>query len=98
MIPILESIVVLLGKFVPAVAGNTQLIDSIIETLAKILPEAISTAKDLVPEIKNIIDALRGTDGITPEQWAALDALQAQADADFDQAAADEGFPSEPTT
>ena len=92
MIPILEAIVALLGNLLPAVGGNTALIDSIIETLAKVLPEAISTAKDLVPAIQNIIAALKGTDGITPEQWAALDALQTQADTDFDKAAADEGF------
>ena len=96
MIAILEAIVALLGQIVPAVGGNATLIDSIIETLAKILPEVVSTAKDLAPPVQNIIAALKGTDGITQAQWDALDALQTQADADFEKAAADEGFGSTP--
>lgn len=92
MIPILEAIVALVAQVIPQIGSNSALINTIIETLGKILPEAISTAKDLVPAIQNIIAALKGTDGITADQWAALDALQTQADADFDAAAKDEGF------
>lgn len=87
---IVSVLITLLGKIVPAIGANADLINTIITALEQIVPVLIQEYKDLVPEVQNIIAALKGTDGITDAQWAALDALEAQIDAEFDQAAKDE--------
>lgn len=88
---VISVLITLLGKLVPAIGTNADLINTIIQALEQIIPVLVQEYKDLVPEVQNIIAALKGTDGITLEQWNALDALENQIDAEFDQAAKDEG-------
>lgn len=77
-----------------ASAKTVELVANIITILEKILPDVIAAGKELATTVQNTIAALKGTDGITPEQWAALDAFEKQIDAEFEQAATDEGFPT----
>jgi phage-related protein len=95
---ILTILVSLIAQLIPAVEKNKDLIDKIIQVLAQILPEILQTVKDLYEPVKNIVMALKGTDGITPEQWNLLDSYEKQIDDAFDQAAADEGFPAPPSS
>ncbi len=88
---IVTAVISLLGKLIPVIGQNSSLIESIVNTLISLYPLIVQEFNDLVPEVNNIIAALKNTDGITDAQWAELDALQAQADSEFDQAAKDEG-------
>lgn len=88
---VVTVVITLLAKLVPAIGANSQLIDDIITALEQIIPVLVKEYQDLVPIVKNIISALQGTDGITADQWTALNALEQQIDAEFDQAASDEG-------
>lgn len=85
-----EAIVALLtviAQIAPTLgAGST--ITNIINTLVSLLPILVKEVQDVAPHVQNIINALRGNDNITPEQLAALDALEAKADAEFEAAAA----------
>lgn len=67
-------------------AGST--ITTIISTLVNLIPTLVKEVQDVAPLVQNIIDALRNNSAITPEQLAALDALEAKADAEFEAAAA----------
>jgi hypothetical protein len=89
---VITILITLLGKIVPAIGANADLINTIITALEQIVPVLIQEYKDLVPEVQNIVAALKGTDGITTDQWNALDALEGQIDAEFGQAAKDEGL------
>lgn len=89
---VIEVLITLLGKLIPAIGNNAQLIDTIIQALEQIVPVLVKEYQDLVPIVSNIIAALKGTDGITVDQWNALTALEAQIDSEFDQAAKDEGL------
>lgn len=94
---LLQILVALISQVVqnllPKVANAdvTNTVTAIITALEKILPDIIAAGGDLVTAVQNIIAALKGTDGVSPEQWAALDAFEARIDAEFDQAAKDEG-------
>lgn len=88
---LIRAIIALLGNIIPAIGNNADMIQYAVNTLISLFPLVVQEYKDLVPEVQNIITALKGTDGITDAQWAELDALQAQADSEFDQAAKDEG-------
>lgn len=63
-------------------------INKVVTMLIQIVPIAVQEAKDLLPMIQNIIAALSAKDGVTPDQLAALKALDAQVDAAFDAAVA----------
>src|SRR5690349_24856469 len=91
------TIISLLAKVVPQIGANSALITEIITDLSAIIPALVKEVEDVVPMIRNIITALKSKDGVTPEQLAALDAMEDQLDADFDKAAADEGFGPPPT-
>lgn len=93
---VLSVLITLLGKLVPAIGANADLINTIITALEQIIPVLVQEYKDLVPLVQNVIAALKGTDGITQDQWNALDALEVQIDAEFNQAAADEGLGNDP--
>ena len=68
--------------------GASATITNLIATLTGLLPTIIKEVQDVAPLIQNIIDALRNNSAVTPEQLAALDALEAKADAEFEAAAA----------
>ena len=48
---------------------------------------AIKEAEDLVAPIENIIASIKGSGAVTADQLTALEALNAQIDAEFDAAA-----------
>lgn len=94
----LELLVAIIAQVVQAVLPKlaspqtVDLVNTIITTLEKILPDVIKAGQELATTVQNTISALKGTDGITPDQWNALDAFEKQIDAEFDAAAKDEGF------
>lgn len=94
LIAIITMIQTVINALFPSAAASQtgKTIDNIITTLEALLPDIVNTVTDLVEPVKNIIAALKGTDGITPEQWAALDTYEQQIDAAFDAAAKDEGL------
>lgn len=68
-------------------SSAVSLIASIIKALETWVPIIVGEFKALVPIVKNIITVLKAKDApITDEQWAILDALDAQCDADFEAA------------
>lgn len=92
LIAIVEQLAIQLLPKLGVNADTTALVDTIITTLEKILPDLISAGSQIVDRVSNIIAALKSTNGITQDQWNALDAQEKQIDADFDQAASDEGL------
>lgn len=94
----IQIVVALIAQIVesvlPSLASDktTQLVTTIINTLEKLLPDIISAGAELSTSVKNIIAALQGNDEISQEQWDQLDVFEKQIDAEFDQAAKDEGF------
>ncbi len=88
---LITLIVNLLGQIAPALGASEGVIGGIIAALDQIIPVAVKEVGDIVPMIKNIIEALRNQDEVTEEQMKQLDALEAKIDAEFDQAASDEG-------
>ena len=90
----LAVLVQVVGQLLPQLAGDkvTSLVTNIIDILSNLLPDIIKAGQELATTTKNIIAALKGVDGVSADQWAALDAFEKQIDAEFDQAAKDEGF------
>lgn len=84
VIKLIESVLPLLG----AIKTGNAFIDLAIQILSQALPAIIKEAQDLAPIVRNIITALKADAAITADQWAALDALEARIDAEFDAAAA----------
>lgn len=71
----------------PLVSTSSQ-IGNVIAMLETWVPVVAQEASDLSTPIKNIISALSSNSAVTAEQLAALQALDAQADAAFDAALA----------
>lgn len=67
---------------------NSSKISEIITQLINIIPVAVQEAQDVVPLIRNIIAALSNSSSVTPDQVAALKALDAQIDQSYDTALA----------
>ena len=76
-----------LEDFAPLVSGSST-IGNIISLLETYLPIVAQTTTNLITPIKNIIAALSSNSAVTADQLAALQALDAQADAAFDAALA----------
>ena len=87
MSAVLTVLVTLIANVASAL-GTPAAIMSVINTLEQWLPTIIKEVQDVAPLIQNIIDALRNNSAITPDQLAALDALEAKADAEFEAAVA----------
>jgi phage-related protein len=81
---ILTALLAIIEDIAPTAAAGT--IGKIIAALVNLLPLIIKEIQALVPIVQNIITALRGNGQITPEQLDALDAMEAQIDADYDAA------------
>jgi hypothetical protein len=84
---IVQSILALLAQIAPLIKDSAA-IASIISTVEQILPIVVQEAQDLVQPVKNIIAALSANPAATADQLAALQALDAKVDADFDAAVA----------
>lgn len=87
----IAAILALIEQLLPAVlsAGNAALVDTIINALVTMMPFIIAEAQTLVTPVRNIIAALSDDPTTTAAQLAALQELDAQADAAFEAAAAD---------
>ena len=85
---IANVVVALLTQLMPLIGSlSSGAVGNIITLLEQIIPVVVKEASDLVPIIQNIIEQIRGGGTVTADQLAALDALDAQIDAEFDAAA-----------
>lgn len=66
-------------------------IDNIITILEGWVPTIVSEFSDLLPLVENIIATLKGSNVLTADQVATIDALNTSADAEFDAAVASKG-------
>jgi len=76
-----------LAQIAPSL-GVSSSITAIINTLVELIPILVKEFQDLVPLVKNIVDALRDNKTITDQQLQDLDALEEKIDAEFEAAAA----------
>lgn len=92
----MSAAITLLLEVIAQIAGTAgaSTIASIITALSNILPFLIEEAEQVVPLVKNIIDALKGNGNITPEQQDQLTELETTYDADFEAAVAAYGDPA----
>lgn len=88
MITTIQTIGIVL-QLVLSIAGKSSSseIDNIVTILEEWLPTLLKEAEDLVPVVQQIITTLQGNSTLTDDQKSAIDALNAQVDADFDAAA-----------
>lgn len=83
---IVTAVIALLTEILPLI-NTSGTAAKVIAALTQLIPVIVKEVQDLVPMVKNIIAALKDNAVITEEQWAQLDALDAQVDADFESAA-----------
>lgn len=65
---------------------NVQGIQAIINMLVEAIPLIIKEYKEVLPIVKNIISVLSSSDDITPEQLDQLDVMEAEIDANWNDA------------
>lgn len=87
MTGVVTALLTLLQTIAPAVAGSGA-IGSVIKTITELMPVLVDEFQDVLPSVKNIIEALRENGDITDEQWDELDKVEAAIDKAFDDAAA----------
>lgn len=93
MAAIAQVIVTLLTELLPLIGSmSTGTVATIITTLEQILPTIVKEATDLVVPVQNIIAQIQGSGVVTADQITALEALNAQIDAEFDAAAKADGL------
>lgn len=86
-------VVSLLTSLLPALGSSSSaVVDQVIVTLIQIIPVIVNEVSALVGPVQNIIAVLRANTSVTATQMQQLIALQAQADAAFDAAAAADGL------
>jgi hypothetical protein len=86
---IVTVLITLLAKLVPAIAGNSETVTTIVNALVELTPVLIKEYQDLLPYVKNIIAVLKGDPATTQAQLDQLAALDQQVDAAFEAAATD---------
>lgn len=78
----------LLQALIPSLGtANAALIAQIINGLVALVPILINEYQSLLPIIQNVIAVLKGNGAVTPDQIAALEAMEVQIDAAFEAAA-----------
>ena len=82
---VVASILQTLLSLIPQITSSAK-INEIITQLINLIPIAVQEAQDIVPLIRNIITALSNSGSVTPDQVAALKALDAEIDASYDAA------------
>lgn len=87
LLPLASSALSLLAQLAPLVS-DASMAGKIITELESWLPVVAQFASSLYQPFKNVIAALTSNGVVTDDQIASLKALDAQADADFDAAAA----------
>lgn len=73
------------------VTSSSNIVTQILNALITIVPIIAANATNFITPVKNIIAALQASGNVTPDQIAALQALDAQCDAAFDAAATSAG-------
>lgn len=91
----LAALLSLVATLAPALS-SAESIASVISTLESIISVVTKEVQDVLPEIKNIIAALRSNGNITQDQMLALKALDMATDDAFEQAASDAGADPDP--
>lgn len=86
-VTLIPTVLSFLTTAAPLLTTSVQVAGAI-KTIAEIVPIVYETARDLIPEVKIAIAAIRGSGGTTSEQLDQLDALEAKIDADYDAASA----------
>lgn len=84
---ILTTLLPLIAKIVPAIAGNSSMVSTVINSMVEITPVLVQEYKDVLPSVKNIIVALKADPTTTQAQLIQLKALDEQVDAAFEAAA-----------
>lgn len=92
----IAALLALIAQLAPVLSSATQ-IASVISTLETIISAATAEVQAVIPMIKNIIAALQGNGNITADQMAALKALDAATDGDFEAAATAAGAAPDPS-
>lgn len=82
-----SAVLALLQQLIPVI-GNAGAVAKVIAALVQIIPLIIQQYNDLLPMVKNIINALSDHPASTDEQIASLKALNKQVDDAFEAAAA----------
>lgn len=88
---IVTAVIGMIGHLLPLItsASNAVMIESILNTLASVLPFVVEEAQALAGPIKNIIAALSANPATTAEQLKTLQDLDKQVDTAFEAAAAE---------
>lgn len=92
-----QALLALIEALLPQIGVNSAIVDTILKGLIQVLPIVVQEAEDLVPAVKNIIAALSANPATTADQLATLQALDKQADGDFEAAATAAGYPTPST-
>jgi hypothetical protein len=87
----IQAVLGLINHLLPSILGsNAQLIENIISVLSNMLPYILAEVESLYEPVKNIIAALSANPATTADQLTQLQALDAQVDAAFEAAAAEQ--------
>ncbi|MBM7044654.1 hypothetical protein [Rhizobium lusitanum] len=86
-IQLIATFLSLLLSVIPQMSNSAQ-VTSVVNFLQQIIPTLVQEYSDLLPVVKNIIALLKQNGVVTPEQNAAMMAVDAQIDKAFDDALA----------
>ncbi len=86
-IQLIATFLSLLLSVVPQMT-NSQQVNSAVNFIQQIIPMLVKEYSDLLPIVKNILALLKQNGAVTPEQNAAMMAVDAQIDKAFDDALA----------
>ena len=94
--PVIQTLLALVGGLLPTLGVNGSSVAArVISALENIVPVLAANASPLLTEVQSIIAALRnGSTPLAADQLAALDALDAQIDAQFEADATAAGLPA----
>lgn len=84
MLAALPSIIALIAQYAPMAISVTGGVKTAIDVIEKITPLAIQEYQDLLPTLKNAIATLKGSNGISDEDFDRLDSIEATIDAAWD--------------
>lgn len=98
MFTALETMLVLIEGLMGQLGtgATVGIIDKILAALTTVVPVIAAQFPNLLASVQNIIASLEGTGNVTQAQQVALDALSAQVDAAFENAATAAGDPATP--
>lgn len=83
-----------LSMLAPLIGAPGVAVAPILAGVAQLIPVVAAEASDLLPEIQNILAAMRGNEAVTAADLDNLSAMLDQATADFEAAATAAGDPA----